>query len=56
MAAGGSDSTAFGAQLVQNLDYLRTELYLGARSYNYEEAAADFDDSLAVLAGARVKF
>ena len=56
VAAGGSDSTAFGAQLVQNLDYLRTELYLGARSYNYEEAAADFDDSLAVLAGARVKF
>jgi hypothetical protein len=54
--AAESNSTSFGAQLVQNLDYLQTELYLGARSYSYEEAAVEFDDSLAVLAGARVKF
>jgi hypothetical protein len=56
VAAADSDSTSFGAQLVQNLDYWKTELYLGARSYKYEEASADFDDSFAVLAGARVKF
>lgn len=56
IAAAESNSTSFGAQFVQNLDYLQTELYLGVRSYSYDEAAVEFDDSLAVLAGARVKF
>jgi hypothetical protein len=56
IAAAGSDSTSFGAQLVQNLDYLQTELYLGARTYSYDEDTPDFDDSFAVLAGARMKF
>jgi predicted porin len=56
IAAAGSDSTSFGAQLVQNLDYLQTELYLGARSFSYDEDTPEFDDSFAVLAGARVKF
>jgi predicted porin len=56
IAAAGSDSTSFGAQLVQNLDYLQTELYLGARTYSYDEDTPDFDDSFAVLAGARIKF
>jgi Gram-negative porin len=56
IAAGGSDNTSFGAQFVQNLDYLQTELYLGVRSYAYDESVAAFDDSVAVLTGARVKF
>ena len=56
IAAGGSDSTSFGAQFVQNLDYLQTELYLGVRSYSYDETVTAFDDSVAVLTGARVKF
>ena len=56
IAAAGSDSVSFGAQFVQNLDYLRTELYLGVRSYSYQEADQSFDDSVAVLTGARVKF
>ncbi|SJM34945.1 porin [Mesorhizobium delmotii] len=56
IAALESDSTSFGAQLVQNLDYLQTELYLGARSYEYDEEEEEFDDSFAVLAGARIKF
>jgi Gram-negative porin len=56
IAANGSDSTSFGAQFVQNLDYLQTELYLGLRSYSYDEAVTGFDDSFAVLTGARVKF
>ncbi|BCP55173.1 hypothetical protein K32_37900 [Kaistia sp. 32K] len=54
--APGSSSTSFGAQLVQNLDYYQTELYLGLRSYDYQEPAADIDKSYAVLGGARVKF
>ena len=56
IAAVGSESTSFGVQLVQNLDYYQTELYLGARSHDYEEEAEEFDDSFAVLAGARIKF
>jgi hypothetical protein len=56
IAGPATDSTSFGAQLVQNLDYYQTELYLGARSYDYEDPDDDFDHSLAFLAGARVKF
>ena len=56
IAALESDSSSFGAQLVQNLDYLQTELYLGARSYEYDEEEEEFDVSFAVLAGARIKF
>lgn len=56
IAAGGSDSTSFGAQFVQNLDYLQTELYLGVRSYSYDETVTSFEDSVAILTGARVKF
>jgi hypothetical protein len=46
IAGKDSKSDAFGAQVVQNLDYLKTELYLGARTYSYEEEAADVEDSL----------
>ncbi|MDQ6436381.1 porin [Mesorhizobium sp. LHD-90] len=56
IAALDSDSTSFGAQIVQNLDYLQTELYLGVRSYSYDEEIEDFQDSVAMLAGARMKF
>lgn len=56
IAAADSSSTSFGAQFVQNLDYYQTELYLGARSYSYDEAAVDIDTSYAFLAGARMKF
>ena len=56
IANSDTDSTAFGVQLVQNLDYYQTELFLGARSYSYEEAVSDIDDSIAILTGARMKF
>ncbi|WP_082530241.1 porin [Rhizobium sp. Root1203] len=52
----GTNSDSFGVQVVQNLDYLQTELYVGARSYSYDQEIADIQDSYAVLAGARVKF
>jgi hypothetical protein len=54
--AADSTSQSFGVQLVQNLDYLQTELYLGGRSYSYDEPGRDIDRSYAVLAGARLKF
>ncbi|HEV7318616.1 MAG TPA: porin [Ensifer sp.] len=56
IAGEGSESRAFGAQVVQSLDYLQTELYLGARSYSLEQRSADLQDSVAVLGGARIKF
>jgi hypothetical protein len=56
IAAGDSDSTSFGAQFVQNLDYCQTELYLGVRSHSYTETVDSFDDSAALLTGARIKF
>lgn len=54
----GSDtnSDSFGVQVVQNLDYWRTELYAGARTYSYDQEIASVQDSYAVLIGARVKF
>ena len=52
----GSDSESFGVQAVQNLDYYQTELYVGARSYSYDDDVASVQDSYAVLAGARLKF
>ena len=54
--ANESDSTSFGAQVVQNFDYLQTEVYLGVRSYSYEETDESFEDAVAVLTGARVRF
>jgi len=56
IAADGSDSHSIGAQFVQNIDYLQTELYLGARLYDYNEEVASFDDGFAVLSGARLRF
>lgn len=56
IAGRGSNSDSFGAQVVQNLDYLQTELYLGARTYSLDKETADLQDSFAVLGGARIKF
>jgi hypothetical protein len=56
VADNDTDSTSFGAQLVQNLDYYQTELYLGVRSYDFNDAADETDNSVAFLTGARMKF
>ncbi len=52
----GDRGHAYGAQFVQNLERAATELYLGVRKYSYEQETAEFDDILAILTGARVKF
>ena len=52
----GSHSRSYGFQAVQSLDYYRTELYLGARLYEYDDTAASYKPGLAVLTGARIKF
>lgn len=52
----GDEFTAYGAFLVQNFDPIATEVYLGIRNHQLDRPAAGFDDILAILAGARVKF
>lgn len=51
-----SRSRSVGAQLVQSLDYLQTELYFGVRLYSYDEKSFNFEGGTAVLVGARAKF
>ena len=52
----GSESFSWGAQLVQNFDYYQMQAYLGFRSYEYDDRAADYDRILAALTGFRLKF
>ena len=54
--ADGDEFTSYGVFLVQNLDKVGTELYLGIRNHELDRPGADFDDLFAVLGGARVKF
>lgn len=52
----GDHSTSVGAQVVQNVDYLQTQLYLSARMYQYDDATSSYETSTAVLTGAMVSF
>lgn len=53
---GGSKSDSYGFFAVQNIDYLKVEVYVGVRKYDYTDLAASYLDSLGILAGARMKF
>lgn len=52
----GDESTSYGAAIVQNIDRVGTELYVGVRNYELDRTGSNFDDVFGVLAGARVKF
>ena len=52
----GSQSVSYGAQVVQNLDYWKTELYLSARLYQFSEVVAKYRNAVSFLAGARIFF
>lgn len=55
--ADGEESTSYGAFVVQTLDPVATELYLGVRNHALDlDSGGDPDDLIAVLAGARIKF
>ena len=55
--ADGEEFTSYGAFVVQNLDPVATELYLGVRNHTLDTpGGSDPDDIIAVLAGARIKF
>lgn len=52
----GSESFTWGAFVVQNFDYYQSQVYLGVRSYHYDDHDGNYDPLLAALTGARVKF
>lgn len=55
--AAGDESDSVGFQLVQQFDRYSTDLYAGIRNYSLSASdGTDFDDVLATLVGARIKF
>ncbi len=52
----GDFGRSYGFFVVQNISKVATELYFGIRNHEYEQNVAKFDDILAVMAGARIKF
>lgn len=54
----GWESMSYGVAIVQNIDKVGTELYIGGRVYESDETGVgvNFDDIYALLVGARVKF
>ncbi len=52
----GDFGRSYGFFLVQNIDKVATELYFGIRNHEYDQNTAKFDDILAVMAGARIRF
>ncbi len=55
-AANGDEGTSYGASMVQKIDRISTELYVGGRVYELDRPGRSFDDIIAVQAGARIKF
>ena len=52
----GSESFTWGAFVVQNFDYYQSQVYLGVRSYQFDNDDGNYDPLLAALTGVRVKF
>ncbi len=52
----GSDSAAYGLGVVQHVDDLNMEAYLGLRGYSLDEPGTAYLDASSVLLGARWKF
>ena len=48
--------TSYGIFLVQTVDKIATDLYLGGRIHQLDRTGQNYDDITAVMAGARVKF
>ncbi len=55
-SATGDDSHSYGAFIVQNFDRIATEFYIGGRVYDLDRPGVPFDNIVAVLSGARIKF
>ncbi len=55
-SATRDDSQSYGAFIVQNFDRIATEFYIGGRVYDLDRPGVPFDNIVAVLSGARIKF
>ncbi len=55
-ALNNDAGTLFGAQLVQDLDILSSQLYLGYRQLQLDRDLADLNDIYAITSGMRMKF
>jgi len=51
-----TESLSIGFQAVQSVDAWQTEIYLGARSYRYDDNSKQYQKGFAVLSGVRFKF
>lgn len=56
LAANGDEATSYGAFAVQHFSEYGTELYAGVRNHELDRTGSNFDDIMAAIAGARVKF
>ncbi len=56
IASTGDEFTSYGIFVVQKIDKIATELYLGARNHELDRTGQNYDDIFAVLGGARIKF
>ncbi|UCH73826.1 MAG: hypothetical protein JSU82_16120 [Rhodospirillales bacterium] len=56
VAATGDEFTSYGVFVVQSIDRIATDLYLGARNHKLDRVGQNYDDIFAVLGGARIKF
>lgn len=56
VAADDDEATSFGLFVVQKVDSIATDLYIGVRNYQLDRPGTNFDDIRAVMAGARIKF
>lgn len=50
------EGTSYGVFLVQKVDKIATDLYIGGRVHQFDRTGRTFDDITAVMAGARIKF
>ena len=56
LAAVGDEANTWGVFMVQKIDKIATELYLGYRNHELDRSGASIDDIRVVVAGLRVKF
>ena len=51
-----SDSLSIGLTAVQTLDYHQADLYVTTRWYDFDDPAASYESSVALLTGVRFRF
>lgn len=56
IAAVNDEFTSYGAYIVQIIDRAGADVYVGLRNHKLDRTGAAFDDIVAFMAGARVKF